>query len=68
MMSSAGKPPESLMNNENKRLFNCLLTNSLLSEIICELVRKHSFQPQYYVKNVHSLAIPTYKQSNARKR
>lgn len=55
------------MNNENKRLFNCLLTNSLLSEIISELVRKPYFQPQYYVKNVHSLAILTYEQSNARK-
>lgn len=55
------------MNNENKRFFSCLLINSLLSEIISELVRKLCFQPQYYVKNMHSLAILTYQQSNARK-
>lgn len=55
------------MNNENKRYFNCFLTNSLLSEIISKLVRKPCFQPQYYVKSVYSLAILTYKQSNARK-
>ena len=35
---------------QQKIFFSCLLTNSLLREIISELVKKPCFQPQNYVK------------------
>lgn len=55
------------MNNESERCFHCILTNPLASDIISKPVRKPRLQREYDVKIVHSLAILTHEQSNARK-